>query len=1175
MTTVEIKTIQTFDDVLDYIDKTSKSTTVKGAKFEKLTREFLLKDRQFAKRFKEVHMWNKWPDRKDDRLTGIDLMAVEHNGEWCAIQCKFYDKDKSSTVDDSDVSKFLSKATSLEKKHKRTVNTLFAYTTHRITREAESKLKYHKCYLMGRDVFRSSSIDWSMYPKWHVKPVKELYPHQLGAMDNVMDGFKRSNRGKMIMACGTGKTLTSLRIAEKIVGNGYALYLVPSISLIRQTIREWSENAKMGHHYCVVCSDKSSGDEGSVIEVPFPPTTDKDEIKKIMYEKPLKSMCVVFSTYQSIEQVSKAMEGKKFDLILCDEAHRTTGIEGNEKDSPFIMAHKDEHVQSAKRLYMTATERIYGEKIRSEKDVFSMDDEESYGPLFHEFTFGEAVAKGLLTEYKIRVPILREEELADGEDNAIDEEGRLDERILFGSVWKGLNYDNERQKKMLQRVIAFTDRIKASQEFAGKYKEDDRTQDEDDKEIIDRTVDRSFNRTVSRLPKLRNLAKKGKFNGVQVRHIDGTMRSGVRAAKLDWLGDSGSDPETCRILSNAKCLSEGVDVPNLDGIIFLKPRKSKVDVIQSVGRVMRRAGDEKEYGYIILPIILRRDMTLAQSMEDEAKWKTVWQVIKALQSHDKNLVAEINRLAVDGNGETPEGPDGLLPGCVEIIYKGDRGEGMTPVLARTVATKLIEVNSHRQYFELKARKLGKTAKGMAEVIQRAYDRGNKNVVGTVDELCLDLKKVVNDSVDEKETVKVLAQHKALSEVFNVLFAEEFRSSNPVASALDAAMRKIGLTYELEDFERFYKETRNEMSNFRTVKGKQELIKKIYGSFLEGFDPDNQSRNGIVYTPDEVIDFIIHSVQDVLKHHFKSSLTDTSVKVFDPFTGTGAFVTHLLESGLIGKEKLYRKYKHDIWVNELSLLAYYVASVNIESTYASIRNGGHVSFESINYTDTLTHHPTQRVDKSKRGKIIKLAGKMEEINENIQKINMQHIHVIMGNPPYSFANENAKYPLIDARIKDTYAMEFKRKYPEGGNINSLFDSYIRSIRWASDRIGNAGVIAFVTNAGFLRNSSAAGLRVCLKKEFNEVWCFDLRGRQVGVQGKESDEEGGKIFGSGSRTPVVITILVRNPKLDKKDQDGNRARNATVYYRDYNDIIVVLDPLTLTSSCKACHGRVIPA
>ena len=1145
-----------FGDVLTKIRQESKNSVELGRKFEELTLSFLQEDKVYSSRFKNVSLWSNWKHR-DGHDTGIDLMAEEQNGDWCAIQCKCYDENGKLSY--SMITTFVGKAASLAKKHRKTVNLILVYTGDDFTVNTEKILEDAGCHTIFRNELEASHMDWSDYPKIKAKTPKNLKQHQKNALEDVMKKLPHHDRGQLIMACGTGKTLTSLRIAEEWAGEGkLVLYLVPSIALINQTMREWSENAILKHLYIGVCSDTTVGvnkrdsEEVSVNELSVPPTTDYKQLKNQLKCLSKSAMNVIFSTYHSIDVVSKALGGKSIDIVFCDEAHRTTGLED---ESYFTKIHDDRNIAAKKRIYMTATPKMYTDaakeraKKRYGKEPNSMDDKK-FGPRFYTYSFPQAVDDGLLADFIIRVPVISKDDLLRYQQESIDDDSRetIDERVLLAAVWHGLNHAgidvHDTRKGVLQKVIAFAGSIKGSQEFAGRYNGERATLDEQrysqkikTQEAVD-MPNRSFLNTVKQYEE-KSDERTG--NTVTVRHIDGKQRSHVRIEKLKWLEMSAMNPKECRILSNARCLSEGVDIPSLDGVIFLQPRKSKTDVIQAVGRVMRKPPGKK-YGYVILPVVVPGGSTPEEILADSRPWAAVWQVLNALRSHNPNFSQKINRIQLYKGGGAPPPPD--LP--VEIIYMGSLASNtLAPTLTHKITTEMILHCGDREYYESKARELGEKARRIRKVIEEQYNNKNPKIVNTVNNLCNGLRVIINENIDTNQTIDVLAQHHALSQVFDVLFPKEFRTANPVAKALDVAIQKIGMSKELEQFEMFYESVRSEIKNVKNGNSKQEYIKKIYGNFMLGFDKKKSEAHGIVYTPDEIIDFIIHSIEHVLRKEFKTGFGESNVKILDPFTGTGAFITRLLESRVIEPKSIKSKLKNDIWANEISLLAYYVAAINIEYvTKVVTKSMTRMPYTNLNYTDTFNHNPRYRLDKIHRRKISRLDGDIGKIHDKIQKSNWEHIHIIMSNPPYKAGqskfdegNANVSYPDLDKRIADTYLLKSTTR-----NKRQLYDLYIRAIRWASDRVGSSGVIGFVTNGSFIKSDIGSGIRACLEEEFDMVWCYDLRGN-ANTFGELRKQEGEGVFGAGSKAPVSITILMKKPVKSK----------CVIYYKDIGNCL----------------------
>ena len=1134
---------RTFDDVLRHIRSESTSTKDLGERFERIILDVLRHDRHYKNRFDRVWMWRDWAREngiKDKVGTsqdrGIDIVARERvGGELCAVQCKCNAAD--TVLDTKPVNSFIAAGAECGMK-----NYILACTG-RIGTLADARLNRLHCQIMKEDDLRYR-LDWDVYPKRiATSPPKKLKPYQKKAVSDVVSGFAGSDRGKLIMACGTGKTLVSLHAAEQLAGKGgVVLYLVPSISLILQSMREWSDNANMPHYYMAVCSDTTvrNTEQGTLTELEAPASTDPKALGERVARMRDDALNVIFSTYHSVEVVEKAMAGRRLDLMLCDEAHRTTGVDGHGSESYYTRVHYDRNIKAARRLYMTATPRIYTDAVKGkaeqqQKVVISMDDD-LYGPVFHSLSFYDAVHKHkVLCDFKVRVAVMDGDTLNElvqkaqaGDDAMVP----LDEKTLMASVWHALEHPGaDDSKGPLQRAIMFCDMINSSKIVAGReinYKKDIREDHKLFEKVKQIDEQRSFKKIVAHIKKV---TKAKSRSNVRVDHVDGGDSAQERRSRLEWLKKSSNEPDTCRILSNARCLSEGVDVPALDGVVFMNPRKSVVDVVQAVGRVMRKSPG-KEFGYVILPVAIPAGVDIDVAMRSNEYFKVVWQVLNALRSHDPQLASEINKLVL-----TESHSDNEVTNRIIIRHAYGHGlrqaELLEPKMISGIASRLVQKVGDINYYDKYGKRLGEAARTI-EVRIRNKIEASSSQRSEVERLHSGLLQMVGKSITFDEAVRILAQHMVLARVFDRLFSGEFTARNPIAHVFESVASKIGLREELRGLGDFYDDIEKEINGIETREARQNFIKKVYGNFLESADKKGADKHGVVYTPVEVVDFIIQSVEFLLRKHFNLSLNDRSVKVIDPFAGTGTFLTRLLESGLI-TDNIYEKYRHDLFADELVLLAYYISTINIETTYSSLRRGGrYVPFDGISYTDTLRIPPRYREGAEHRHEQSKIDDQFKAAHERIRHQKSSHIHVIIGNPPYSAGqknaneeNQNISYPDLDARISDTYGQETKSINPHIGRLSSLYDSYIRSIRWASDRIGVSGVVGFVTNAGFMRSKAGAGVRAYFAKEFSEVWCYDLRGDAL-TKGEERKREGGGIFGAGSRAPVAITFLVKNPQ-----------------------------------------------
>lgn len=1158
-------------DILDELAASSTDERDKGDKFERLMAAYLRTDVTWRDRFVNVWLWNEWQGRHGKPDTGIDLVAEEREtGGLTAIQCKFY--HPTHWLQKSDIDSFFT-ASGKEPFAGR----LIVSTTDRWSRHAEDALEGQQIpvtRLRVRDL-DESSIDWSQFSLHTPELMKRrdkkvLFPHQRLALAKVCDGFQNHARGKLIMACGTGKTLTSLRIAEHVVvPGGSVLFLVPSISLLSQTLKEWTAEAEVPLRPFAVCSDTKVGkrtesEDISPYDLALPATTDAvklfTRVTRAAGVTPTDKITVVFSTYQSLPVIAAAQEKgmPAFNLVICDEAHRTTGVTlAGEDESNFVRVHDQGYVKGAKRLYMTATPRIYDDSSKSKAHegsavLASMDDESLYGPELYRLGFGEAVDKDLLTDYKVLVLAVDEQavsgtfqaQLADknselGIDDAAKIVGCWNGLAKRGNVESGFGND----AKPMARAVAFARTIDDSEKFARLFTD-----------IVNQYI-ASHDPTTDDEDALRP----EHMLRCEAQHVDGTFNVLRRNERLDWL-KAPVEPNTCRILSNARCLSEGVDVPALDAVMFLNPRRSVVDVVQSVGRVMRKAPG-KQYGYVILPIGIPADRSPEQALADNQKYKIVWQVLQALRAHDERFNAMVNQIelnkarpdklqiiGVSGFDDHPDSPNRTVHGVQETLPFPDIDEWREAIYA-----KIVRKVGDRRYWEDWAKDVSRIAERHTTRIKALLDDPSLGVKDTFANFLEGLRGNLNDSITREDAIDMLAQHLITKPVFDALFeGYSFAEHNPVSQVMQGmldALDQQNLQRETETLEQFYDSVRVRAEGIDNAEGKQKIITELYEKFFKIAFPRDAESLGIVYTPVEIVDFIIRSIESVLHNEFGASISDSGVHILDPFAGTGTFIVRLLQSGFIRPEDLAYKYTHELHANEILLLAYYIAAINIEATYHGITGSDYAPFNGVVLTDTFQMTET--------------GDTMDEVifpqnNERVAHQKGLDIRVIIANPPYSAgqtsqndANQNQKYPTLDASIARTYAAR-----STATNKNSLYDSYIRAIRWASNRIaasGHGGVIGYVTNGGYIDSNTADGLRKTLADEFHAIYCFNLRGNQR-TAGELSRKEGGKIFGQGSRSTVAILLLVKKPESSV---------GATIFYRDIGDYLTREEKLTIVN------------
>ena len=1143
-----------FQSVLNYIRERATSEYRKGELFERLMLTYFSQDPDYQQQFSEVYLYKDWAALQtgyDTNDIGIDLIAKEHEGGYCAIQCKCY--AENTRISKPHLDSFISASASELFTARLIVDTGGEWGPNALRTIDPIK---DKLRIIRYSDLENSPFDWPdltlqdpeqltyQQRRFHLKD------HQKEAFDDVINGFKESDRGKLIMACGTGKTFTALRIAEEIAGiAGRVLYLVPSISLLSQAMREWSEQRGIDHSYIGICSDTRAGqtsEDSSILELKIPVTTDPSSISHTLQNPDTDKMTVVFCTYQSLPLVEQAQDdgAPPFDIIFCDEAHRTTGVEApGDRTSPFVLVHDADRIRANKRLYMTATPRLYTEGAKSkaarhDTEVFSMDEPEIYGPEFHRLPFSKAVEIDELSDYKVVVLAVSEREV-----NAAlrgESDININDATKIVGCWRALQNPESKENgnepvNPLKRVIAFTNKISESKAMV-KYWD----------EIVETATER--------LPE----DQQPTDFICETQHVDGTYHALNRKARLDWL--KGDTDGTCRILSNARCLSEGIDVPALDAVLFMNSRKSYVDIIQAVGRVMRKAPGKQD-GYIVLPVAIPDGVDPANALDDNERFSTVWGVLRALRSHDDRLNAEINR--IDLNKTLPD----------RIIFGGDGDGEEAPtgqqmflpidIPPEAILPKIVEKCGDRKYWE-------SWAKDVADIFGRLVGRvenllanpENEALREWFDAFHTELQDSINDAITRSNSIDMMAQHILTKPVFDALFeGYDFSARNPMALALDNLQKdftEFGLESETKDLEGFYESVRMRAQGIDNSEGRQKVLSELYENFFVTALRKEADRLGIVYTPVEVVDFILQSANEILQDEFGRTLSDEGVHVLDPFTGTGTFLARLLQSDLIQPDDLERKYREELHANELVLLAYYIATVNIEEVFRGRRgeDSGYEPFNGIVLTDTFNLNKAEDLTLFPREWL-------PENNERAERQQKLPIQVIVGNPPWSAGqkkatddNPNVDYPELENRIEETYA-----EHSTATNKRHLYDTYKMAIRWASDRVKDQGIIAFVTNGSWIDGNVDSGIRACLEEEFSSIHVLHLRGNQR-TQGERSRREGGKVFGSGSRAPVAITILVKNSNATHE--------GCKIQYRDIGDYLTREQKLEALQKAVSVEG-----
>lgn len=1141
-----------FPEVLAEIRRSALSPAEKGDRFERLILQLFRQDPLYRQEYRRVWLWGDWPDRPHGDL-GIDLVAERADGDgYAAIQCKCY--EEGATVSKEDVRAFLAASGA------KMFTARFFITTGSLGGAPLTQLEgadnprvsiLYSSDLAERD-FHWATLAERVEATRHIGEKFTPRPDQTEAVRNTLgrlygqwrvpdewpgaepgnreasshEGDDLCDRGQVLMPCGTGKTFTALQIAEQASLNGgggevfRVLYLLPSISLLQQTMREWAEQKSLRLRFVGVCSDVTAGkakDEiGDFTELEIPVTTDPKRIGEALSKSyPEADVLVAFSTYHSIRLISDAQHkagAPPFDLMFCDEAHRTTGaqlIADRDDDrgmSVFLMPHHDRFVEAEKRVYMTATPKIWSSKSEAsyrKAEVFSMDDESQFGPVFYKMKFSEAIDAGLLSDYYLVGltidPAWKEKvagmglhpELAAGE-----------QAKLYGAV-KGVSFD-ENDVPHLRRSISFTNTIKRSRQHQLSME------------------------TASE--RLREMALEN--NGtpphrVRTEHIDGKTKANIRRQHLDWLKEPEDDE--CRIVTNARCLSEGVDVPTLDAALFMSPKHSAIDIVQQVGRVMRKAPG-KTHGYIVVPIMLAEGDTAKDALRKSEDYATIIKVVRALRSHDDNIDQLINQNRFSEKLRLVPIPASFGDPDTELTTE-ERNQAIQDVLfapkdlIEAMNVLVFQDCGDRQYWAKWAKDVGEQTIALQNKIL-SHLKTSETAEQRFDQFMTGIHETMSPNMTEREAAGMLAQHLVTQPVFDAFFENyEFSAHNPVSQIMNDVIKEIVAQDMLSDLQRslapFYESVQKRIRGIDDPTTRHEVLKELYETFLKTAFPELTDLLGVVYTPVEIVDWLLRSADEAHRQEFGTGLGDKGVEILDPFSGTGTFLTRLIESNLIPTENLDNKYRKELSAIDILPTAYYLSAINIEESFhgRKILIEDHPDYEpflGIALGNTLIQPVNKDVSIP-----LGLFGMPESNTPVLNSINHKDVSVIIGNPPWRAGqkditdnNPTPMHQFVYNRITDTYVAKSTAHQKKG-----LYDIYLRAIRWASDRIGDKGIIAFVINGSWLDGTAATGVRACLFEEFSKIYCYNLRGKIPSSSG-----EGGNVF--NVKVSVTMIILIKN-------------------------------------------------
>ena len=900
---------QAFDTLLEKIEEATDSQRDKGTRFETLTRIFFEKAKgEYEGRFSKIQTYADFSRTNPDyplngQDIGIDLVATRaSDGKFVAIQCKFY--GNRQRVSAAQVDSFISAASNTDYFAERIIvatNDADMWTSH-----ALDKIRNAKVQLITRQDLATSDIDWSAYLK-DPSEVKKMEPrrprpYQEEAISAVLNGFKTADRGKLIMACGTGKTFTSMKIAEEMIKKLHGeerlvMFLVPSLSLLSQTLNDWKKNCQFEINAFAVCSDKTTGkadseDEDNLLKVSqlrFPATTNAKALTEAFNQvKDNGGMTVIFSTYQSIDVVSEAQKQYGFPditLTVCDEAHRTAGgylvgENGNAEDTVFTRIHNNDFIRSKKRLYMTATPKIYGESAKQARDnneavLYSMDDEAVFGKVFHEISFRRAVELGSLVDYKVIVLTVDESVVSQMDAYSAMAQGGMgvsDAAKVIG-CWRALSKQDisndivDGDTAAMKRAVGFAQVINPSVN-------NNRVSSKLYANNFQATVDDYKNKQHSELVDTGIMTEEQfqeEFGLVcETRHIDGSMDSFEKESLLQWLRDDVED-DHCKILFNVRCLSEGVDVPALDSVIFLSPRKSQVDVVQTVGRVMRTSKQtNKKRGYVIIPIVTPAGVSADLVLNNNKDFDTVWQILKALRSIDPAFGTAVDgqlkkldtdkievvcltdtlskRASKTKSSSTPS--KGRLSGRKSrpASVQGTFDFGRNAILEEDIKARIVKKVGNTREWSDWAIDVADVCQVQIEHLTKVVSNPeNTQLSKAFDTFLSDLKSTLNDSIDQEDAIEMLAQHIVTAPIMNALFSNDqykFIDENPIGKALTAMVDSLDKT-EMENSRKqlseFYDSVRYRARTVKSTADRMVVVRELFDKFFKHAFPECQAQ----------------------------------------------------------------------------------------------------------------------------------------------------------------------------------------------------------------------------------------------------------------------------------------------------------------------------------------------
>lgn len=1166
------------------------SDAAKGKYFERLVTYFLQEDKEQKQRWKKIYSYRKfaaWYNNHSPTRTaklpptdqGIDLVAVTFDQKYFAFQCKYYDDDRQIIYREK-INSFRDAVGSNNVWSGGILVTTSSRWSCNLV-ETTTLTDRYEFYIWDLLTLNKTSILWHpliFYNRIEQLKVPPLFDHQKVAVQKVIKGFSNNKRGQLIMACGTGKTRVALTIAEALIKTikehrVRILVVVPSINLVGQLLNEFNNNAQVPFESFVVCSDTTAGEysivaAADILRMPAAVLKTGHRVSaELTGDNPHKQPVIIFSTYHSLPKIHQAQYSTtvnptpvanfKFDLIVCDEAHRTTSYQRRTTDKQlFAMIHRDEQICGKRRLYMTATPKIYKIKddirqtklAKDEIEVISMDNEAIFGPQFYKYSFKQAIEDKQLVNYRMIIMVRDENSFRPADmqklQNLFKTKFKVkvepSKQITYLTKLLGLfevvagavaNKHGTQPFRSLNKIICFNSNL--GRRTATKKSSNDQWSSPGSRH------NQFFAAQIQDYAA--QLNPRFKHHTWSWQHIEAKTPSDQRQASLTWLAKTSAANET-RVISNVRCLGEGVDVPALDGVVFLDPRQSTIDIIQAIGRVMRRAEGKTE-GYVVLPIVCNPQTLNHNVREDDPalkrqnqQWLSIIKVINALAAHDERLSDQLMEFKINPDYSKKINRS-IINDVINIVGPVQPNFPFARVdvkIRAIIALAGPRARSQPEYMKY----IGTIAKD----IKNQFNARNHQYQEEVQQLTTAISNYWKTECSFQDALTLTIQHLIIQPCLKRVFVTlDYMRHNPVVRALNNMVtnfrtfliKKINNDKVWDYFLLFLDQQTQQIRTITNVvkqdEQRQTFLINFFNDFWKFGFPAEQKKYGIVYTPLPVIKWMVAGLDFLIKTklNLPAGIKNQQVKIIDPFAGTGSFLTYICEQ--YAGQNVADFIKNKIFAVEIQPVAYYWTWIRLLTLAAKSQHSNFDLTDHLLWADTLklkVHFQNTKNDFDFWPQLNR--------TKNHFLTTLKTTNIIISNPPYSQifgANKGFKqlYPAVADFIQQHWSKHPVYKF----NASKMYNLATFALAWTVQLLThsscNAGIIAFICPNTFFKGKGGPAIRAYLNHHFTDIYALDLHGNFYDLQLQGVKTEGQNIFGNRSTTGIHIIFLIWKQKL----------------------------------------------